>query len=81
MQDRSLPSSMWVLQPERTGNGTHFDVAVSGRVNVRLTFRDPLPLRTRKGAMVVTGVSLWADAPREAADNIRREAESKLRRG
>jgi hypothetical protein len=79
-QDRSLPSSVWALQPQESEKGTHLNVAVSGRVNVHLAFRDPLAIRTRKGAMVVTGVSLWADAPREVAATIRREAEARVRR-
>lgn len=79
-QDRSLPSSMWVLQPNRTERGTHLDVAVSGRVNVHLALREPRTVRTRKGEMVLTGVSLWADEPRDVAARIRREAEAGSRR-
>ena len=74
-QDRSLPSSMWVLQPDRTEQGTHLNVAVSGRVNLHLALRQPLAVDTRKGHMVVTGVSLWVDEPREAASRIRRHVE------
>jgi hypothetical protein len=74
-QDRSLPSSMWVLQSQETEHGTHLNVAVSGRVNVHLALRDQLEVRTRKGEMVITGVSLWADDPREVAARIRRGRE------
>ncbi len=79
-QDRSLPSSMWVLQPHETDQGTHLNVAVSGRVNVHLTLRNQLLLRTKKGDMLVTGLSLWADEPRSAALRIRRHAESRTSR-
>jgi hypothetical protein len=79
-QDRSLPSSMWVLQPQETEHGTHLNVAVSGRVNVHVGLRDKLEVRTRKGTMVLTGVSLWADEPRQVAARIRREAESQVPR-
>ena len=79
-QDRSLPSSVWVLQPQETDHGTHLNVAVSGRVNVHLTLREPLPVRTSKGEMEVTDVSLWADKPQEVAARIRREAGSEVRR-
>jgi hypothetical protein len=74
--DRSLPSSMWVLQPQETEHGTHLNVAVSGRVNVHLALRNQLQLRTKKGDMLVTGLSLWADEPRTVALRIRRRAES-----
>jgi hypothetical protein len=79
-QDRSLPSSMWVLQPQETDQGTHLNVAVSGRVNVHVTLRNQLRLRTKKGDMRVTGISLWVDEPREVAPRIRRRAESRASR-
>jgi len=79
-QDRSLPSSMWVLQQQQTEQGTHLNVAVSGRVNVHLTFRHQLRLSTKKGDMLVTGISLWVDEPREVAPRIRRHAESRASR-
>jgi hypothetical protein len=75
-RDRMLPSSMWVLQPVETEHGTHLNIAVSGRVNLHLTLRQPLAVETRKGAMVVTGISCCVDQPREVAARIRREAES-----
>jgi hypothetical protein len=78
-RDRSLPSSMWVLQPEETEHGIHLNVAVSGRVNVHLALAEPLALRTRKGVMVVAGVSLWVDEPRVVAARIRRESEPQVR--
>lgn len=77
-QDRSLDSSMWVLQREETEGGTHLNVAVSGRVNVHLTFHEELALATRKGVMVLSGLSLWVDEPREVAARIRREVESRV---
>jgi hypothetical protein len=80
-QDRSLPSSMWVLQPQETGHGTHLNVAVSGRVNVHLALREPLTVPTTKGDMLVTDVSLWVDEPREVAARMRRNVESRARRG
>lgn len=75
--DRSLPSSMWVLQPQETEAGTHLNVAVSGRVNLHLALRNQLRLRARKGDMLVTGLSLWVDEPRAVARRIRRHAESR----
>jgi hypothetical protein len=77
--DRSLPSSVWVLQPQETENGTHLNVAVSGRVNVHLALCEPLEVRTRKGHMLLTGVSLWADEPRPVAALLRRGAEGQVR--
>ena len=79
-QDRSLPSSMWVLQPQEPEQGTHLNVAVSGRVNVHLALGNQLRLRTKKGDMLVTGISLWVDEPREVAQRIRRHAESRASR-
>jgi hypothetical protein len=79
-QDRSLPSSMWVLQPQETDDGTHLNVAVSGRVNVHLAFREPVTVHTTKGEMVLTRVSLWADEPRQLATRIRQAAEAGTRR-
>jgi hypothetical protein len=79
-QDTSLPSSMWVLQPEQTEHGTHLNVAVSGHVNLHLTLRDRVRVQTRKGELLVTGVSLWVDEPRAVAARIRREAEPWLQR-
>lgn len=79
-RDRSLPSSMWVLQPQETEHSTHLNVAVSGQVNVHLTLREQLAIRTRKGDMVVAGVSLWVDQPREVAARIRREIASRIPR-
>lgn len=76
IEDRSLPSSMWVLQPQETDEGTHLNVAVSGRVNLHLTLRNQACLRTKKGDMLVTGLSLWVDEPREVAPRIRRRAEA-----
>ena len=78
-RDRSLPSSMWVLQPQESERGTHLNVAVSGRVNVHLALREPLKVRTRKGDLVLTGVSLWADEPRTVASRLRRQAEDRAR--
>ncbi len=75
-QDRSLPSSMWALQPQQTEQGTHLNVAVSGRVNVHLALRKQLRLNTSRGDMLVTGLSLWVDEPRAVAPRIRRHAES-----
>lgn len=80
IEDRSLPSSMWVLQVEENDDGTHLNVAVSGRVNVHLALREQLAIRTRKGEMVVTGVSLWVDDPGEVARRLRRQVESKAQR-
>ena len=80
IQDRSLPSSMWVLQPEETERGTHLNVAVSGRVNLHLALREPRALRTRKAETVITGVSLWVDDPREVAARIRQEVDPQVRR-
>jgi hypothetical protein len=77
--DQSLPSSVWVLQPQETERGTHLRVAVSGRVNVHLALDGPRTLRTRRGDMVVTGVSLWVDEPRAVAARIRREVEARAR--
>ena len=79
-EDRSLPSSMWVLQRQETEHGAHLNVAVSGRVNVHLGLRDQLTVPTSQGDMVVTGISLWADEPREVAPRIRRQVESRVRR-
>jgi hypothetical protein len=79
-QDRSLPSSMWLLQPQETEHGTHLNVAVSGHVNLHLALHDPLPVRTRKGEMVLTGVSLWVDEPRAVAARIRRETALRVSR-
>jgi hypothetical protein len=78
-QDRSLPSSMWVLQPQESDHGPHLNVAVSGRVNLHLALREQLTVRTRKGEMVIAGVSFWVDDPRAVAARIRREAESRVR--
>jgi hypothetical protein len=80
-EDRSLPSSVWTLQQEERDDGDHLNVAVSGRVNVHLALRDRLAIRTRNGDMTVTGVSLWADEPREVAARIRSELEPQPRRG
>ena len=79
-QDRSLPSSMWALQPQETDRGIHLNVAVSGRVNVHLGLRNPLHVDTRKGDMLVTGLSLWVDEPRQVATRIRRHIESRSSR-
>jgi hypothetical protein len=79
-EDRSLPSSMWVLQPQETDHGLHLNVAVSGRVNVHLILHEELAVRTTKGEMVVTGASLWVDEPREVSARIGREAESQVPR-
>jgi hypothetical protein len=67
---------MWVLQPEETGQGTHLNVAVSGRVNLHLTLRERVQLSTKKGDLAVTGVSLWADEPREVVLRIRSHVEA-----
>lgn len=69
--ERSLPSSMWVLQPETTDGGTHLNVTVSGQVNVHLALRRPLAVRTRKGDLTVAALSLWVDEPRELAARLR----------
>ena len=79
-EDRSLPSSMWVLQPQETDHGLHLHVAVSGRVNVHLTLHDELTVETTKGEMVITGASLWVDEPREDAARIRRRAHTHVPR-
>ena len=79
-EDRSLPSSMWVLQPQEVDHGVHLNVAVSGRVNVHLTLRDELAVRTTKGEMVITALSFWVDEPREVAARIRRETRSRVPR-
>lgn len=79
--DRSLPSAMWVLQPQKTEHGLHLNVAVSGRVNVHLILHEELTVHTTKGEMVITGASLWVDEPREEAARIRREAHNHVPRG
>ena len=76
VEDRSLPSSVWALQPQQTERGTHLNVAVSGRVNLHLTLRDSLLVATRKGTLRVTGLSLWVDEPRAVAPRIRGHAEA-----
>ena len=68
--DRSLPSSMWALQPVLTDRGVHLHVAVSGQVNVHLTLQEPLGVATRKGHMTITALSFWADRPRELARQL-----------
>jgi hypothetical protein len=79
-EDRSLPSSMWALQPQDTDRGTHLNVAVSGRVNVHLALREQLAVRTRSGELAVAGVSLWVDEPRDVAARIRRQVDARARR-
>ena len=69
--EKSLPSSMWVLQPEHTDAGVHLHVAVSGQVNVHLALRRPLDVATRKGPRTVTGISFWADEPRQVAARLK----------
>jgi len=73
-EDRSLPSSMWVLQPEDTPRGLRLNVAVSGRVNLHLELHDELRVRTTKGELVISAVSLWVDEPRETTARMRRQA-------
>jgi hypothetical protein len=68
--EKSLPSSMWVLQPESTDGGVHLNVTVSGQVNVHLALRQPLSIRTRKGRMTITALSFWVDEPREVAARL-----------
>lgn len=79
-EDRSLPSSMWVLQPQETDRGIHLNVAVSGRVNVHLILHEELKVHTAKGEMVIAGASLWVDEPREEAARIRRRARNHVPR-
>lgn len=79
-EDRSLPSSMWVLQPQDTDHGAHLNVAVSGRVNVHLALREQLAVSTRSGELAVAGVSLWVDEPRDVVARIRREVDARARR-
>jgi hypothetical protein len=74
--DQSLPSTVWALQPQAKSDGTHLNLAVSGRVNVHLSFREPLALRTQKGTIAATGISFWADEPGEAASRARRHVDS-----
>jgi hypothetical protein len=69
-----------VLQPQETDPGVHLNVAVSGRVNVHLTLRDELAVRTTKGERVITALSFWVDEPREVAARIRREVQPRVRR-
>jgi hypothetical protein len=75
--ERSLPSSMWVLQPQATEHGVRLNVGVSGHVNVHVDLRSELELRTRKGLLGVTSISFWADEPRRVATLIRREFEAR----
>jgi hypothetical protein len=70
-RESSLPSSMWVLQPEATDAGVHLNVAVSGQVNVHVALRQPLRVVTRKGPMTITAISLWADEPRQLVARLR----------
>lgn len=79
-EDRSLPSSMWVLQPQDADHGAHLNVAVSGRVNVHLALREQLAVSTRSGELAVAGVSLWVDEPRDVVARIRREVDARARR-
>jgi hypothetical protein len=79
-EDRSLPSSMWVLQPQETDRGLHLNVAVSGRVNVHLVLHEELAVHTTKGEMVIAGASLWVDEPRDVAARIRRAAHNHVPR-
>lgn len=79
-EDRSLPSSMWVLQPQDADHGAHLNVAVSGRVNVHLALREQLAVSTRGGELAVAGVSLWVDEPRDVVARIRREVDARARR-
>lgn len=74
---RDLDSSVRTLQPVETERGTVLRVAVSGQVNVHLTFDEPVTLEThsltagRRTAEYV-GLSLFADEPRELVDLVRR---------
>jgi hypothetical protein len=69
-REKSLPSSMWVLQPEPVEDGVHLHVTVSGQVNVHLALRKPLTVLTRKGRMTLTALSFWADEPRQMAERL-----------
>jgi hypothetical protein len=69
-REKTLPSSMWVLQPESTGGSVHLNVTVSGQVNVHLALRHPLSVTTRKGPMTITALSFWADEPRQVAARL-----------
>lgn len=70
-REKSLPSSMWVLQPDPIDGGAHLNVTVSGQVNVRIALRQPLTVVTRKGHMTLTALSFWADEPRQVAAHLR----------
>ena len=73
---RDLDSSVWTLQPLLTERGTVLQVAVSGQVNVHLTFDEPVPLTThslkagRRTAEYV-GLSFFVDEPRDVVARIR----------
>jgi len=69
-RERSLPSSMWVLQPETSEQGVHLNVTVSGQVNVHIALRQPLTVATRKGSMTINALSFWADEPRQLTAHL-----------
>lgn len=76
VEDRDLPSTVWALQPLPEGDGTRLNVGVSGRVNLHLALDRPTPMRTRKGVLEATAVSIWVDDPREVAAEVRQRLRS-----
>jgi hypothetical protein len=68
---RDLESSVRSLQPRVTERGTDLCVGVSGQVNVRVTLREAVAVRTPKEAMEVTAVSFFVDDPRDAVRRLR----------
>lgn len=75
-EHRDLDSTVWTLQPVETDRGTVLQVAVSGQVNVHLTFHEPVVLRTHKLTAgwveaEYVGLSLFADDPRDAVERVR----------
>jgi hypothetical protein len=68
---RDLESSVRSLQPRETDAGTDLQVGVSGQVNVEVTLRGPVVVRTPHGPLEVTVVSFFADEPREVVARLR----------
>lgn len=71
-----LPTTLRSLQPLDTDAGTDLRVGVSGRVNIAVQLREPLPVSTRKGDFTPTQVSFWVDEPRQVAATIRERLSS-----
>lgn len=70
-REQDLASTVRSVQVTEDAHGVDLRVGVSGRTNLTVELRGPLPVETRQGTVEADRISFWVDDPRRTGADLR----------